>query len=246
MSKYTTGEIAKLAGVTVRTVQFYDTKNILTPSELTEGGRRLYNDDDLVKLKTIVLLKDLGISLKDIAGILSDESSKEVMNLILTEQEKLIKRDMDEMRERLDVIMMLKKELERINDFSPEQLSDIADNMHSKNKLRKIRRNILMWALPFEFVEIGLAIYWFKTATWWPFALWFVIQILAASFIMGYYHKNVSFICPKCNHVFLSDFREMFWAGHTMTTRKLTCPHCGVKSYCVETYVEDKNEKENK
>lgn len=42
MSKYTTGEIAKLCGVSVRTVQYYDTRNILTPSELTEGGRRLY------------------------------------------------------------------------------------------------------------------------------------------------------------------------------------------------------------
>ena len=41
MSKYTTGEIAKLCGVSVRTVQYYDTRNILTPSELTEGGRRL-------------------------------------------------------------------------------------------------------------------------------------------------------------------------------------------------------------
>ena len=41
MSKYTTGEIAKLCGVTVRTVQYYDTRGILIPSELSEGGRRL-------------------------------------------------------------------------------------------------------------------------------------------------------------------------------------------------------------
>lgn len=47
MSKYTTGEIAKLCGVSVRTVQYYDTRNILTPSELTEGGRRLYSEEDL-------------------------------------------------------------------------------------------------------------------------------------------------------------------------------------------------------
>ena len=41
MSKYTTGEIAKLCGVSVRTVQYYDSRNILIPSELSEGGRRL-------------------------------------------------------------------------------------------------------------------------------------------------------------------------------------------------------------
>ena len=42
MPKYTTGEIARLCGVTVRTVQYYDSRGILTPSELTDGGRRLY------------------------------------------------------------------------------------------------------------------------------------------------------------------------------------------------------------
>ena len=44
MSKYTTGEIAKLCGITVRTVQYYDTRGILVPSELTEGGGVLQTD----------------------------------------------------------------------------------------------------------------------------------------------------------------------------------------------------------
>ena len=51
MSKYTTGEIAKLCGVSVRTVQYYDNRNILVPTELSEGGRRLYSDNDLEKMK---------------------------------------------------------------------------------------------------------------------------------------------------------------------------------------------------
>ena len=41
MSKYTTGEIAKLCGVTVRTVQYYDKRGILVPSELSEGGKTM-------------------------------------------------------------------------------------------------------------------------------------------------------------------------------------------------------------
>ena len=51
MSKYTTGEIAKLCGVSVRTVQYYDSRNILIPSELSEGGRRLYSEQDLKRMK---------------------------------------------------------------------------------------------------------------------------------------------------------------------------------------------------
>ena len=50
MLKYTTGELAKLCNVSVRTVQFYDTKNLLKPSEISEGGRRLYTEADVKKL----------------------------------------------------------------------------------------------------------------------------------------------------------------------------------------------------
>lgn len=66
MSKYTTGEIAKLCGVSVRTVQYYDSRNILVPSELSEGGRRLYSEQDLKRMKIICFLRDAGISINNI------------------------------------------------------------------------------------------------------------------------------------------------------------------------------------
>ena len=52
-SFYTTGDLAKLAGVSVRTVQYYDKRGILTPSDVTEGGRRLYVASDLEQLRMI-------------------------------------------------------------------------------------------------------------------------------------------------------------------------------------------------
>ena len=51
MSKYTTGEIAKLCNISVRTVQYYDSRKLVVPKELSEGGRRLYSEDDLKTLK---------------------------------------------------------------------------------------------------------------------------------------------------------------------------------------------------
>ena len=62
MSKYTTGEIAKLCGVTVRTVQYYDSRNILVPSALSEGGRRLYSEEDLKRLRIICIYPDAVLS----------------------------------------------------------------------------------------------------------------------------------------------------------------------------------------
>jgi DNA-binding transcriptional MerR regulator len=86
MSTYTTGELAKLCEVTVRTVQFYDEKDLLKPTELTEGGRRLYTDEDLKKLILICLLKSLGLSLDTIKGILGSENQNKVLLLLLDEQ----------------------------------------------------------------------------------------------------------------------------------------------------------------
>ena len=62
MSMYTTGEVAKLCGVTVRMVQYYNARNIMIPSELSEGGRRLYSEDDLKRMKIICFLRELEIN----------------------------------------------------------------------------------------------------------------------------------------------------------------------------------------
>ena len=83
MSKYTTGEIAKLCSVSVRTVQYYDTRNILVPSELSEGGRRLYSEADLRRMKIICFLRELDLSINTIAELLAEEHPEQVIDLLL-------------------------------------------------------------------------------------------------------------------------------------------------------------------
>ena len=60
---YSTGELAALCGVSVRTVQYYDEKDLLPPSGLSEGGRRIYTEADAAKLRRIMVLKSLGLKL---------------------------------------------------------------------------------------------------------------------------------------------------------------------------------------
>ena len=83
MSKYTTGEVAKLCGVTVRTVQYYDNRGILIPSELSEGGRRLYSEEDLRRMKIICFLRDLSIPINTIAELLEEAHPEHVIDLLL-------------------------------------------------------------------------------------------------------------------------------------------------------------------
>ena len=73
MSKYTTGEIARLCDVTVRTVQYYDNRGILTPSALSDGGRRLYSEDDLKRLRIICFLRDAGLSINSISALFTED-----------------------------------------------------------------------------------------------------------------------------------------------------------------------------
>ena len=91
MSKYTTGEIAKLCGVSVRTVQYYDEHGILIPSELSEGGRRLYSEDDYKKLKIICFLRDAGISIKSIGELLSESNPSSVISVCLKSKSNFFK-----------------------------------------------------------------------------------------------------------------------------------------------------------
>lgn len=62
----TIGEVAKKMNVTVRTLQYYDREGLLSPSAISEGGRRLYTDKDIVTLHQILSLKHLGFTLNDI------------------------------------------------------------------------------------------------------------------------------------------------------------------------------------
>jgi DNA-binding transcriptional MerR regulator len=108
-SLYTTGEMAKLCNVSVRTVQYYDTKGLLHPSDLTEGGRRLYTDNDLRKLRLICTLKTIGLSLDLIKGILESEAPGKVLMLLLDEQTKLLDDEINERQKQLAAISVIKE-----------------------------------------------------------------------------------------------------------------------------------------
>lgn len=60
------GELAKRLGITTRTIRYYEEIGLMGPTERLGGGTRTYNKDDVLRLKFILKLKQLGISLKEI------------------------------------------------------------------------------------------------------------------------------------------------------------------------------------
>jgi len=66
------GELGKRAGLSVRALHHYDSIGLLSPSQRTEGGARLYGQDDLVRLHRIEAMKRFGYALQDIKASLDD------------------------------------------------------------------------------------------------------------------------------------------------------------------------------
>ena len=126
---YTTGELAKLCGVSVRTVQYYDERAILVPNELSEGGRRLYGEDAVKRLEIICFLREVGIPINSIAQLFAEEKPENVISLLLEQQEEILRAELSRKyyAPRITRIYSVKErygfsywrvDLENTNDFS--------------------------------------------------------------------------------------------------------------------------------
>ncbi len=87
---YSSGQFARMAQVSVRTIRFYDKQNILKPSYVSPSGARFYTDSDLARLQQILLLKYLGFSLDDIREMTIGDSDYHFMINSLNMQKKLV------------------------------------------------------------------------------------------------------------------------------------------------------------
>lgn len=124
---YTTGEFAEKAHVTLRTIRWYDSKNLLKPSGYTDGGARLYTDADLAKLQQILLFKYLGFSLDDIREMIMTGSDEEYLLGSLDIQKKLVQEKIEELN---DVYQALDKTKEAIEKHHGKELNAMLNLIH--------------------------------------------------------------------------------------------------------------------
>ncbi|MBQ8841459.1 MAG: DUF3784 domain-containing protein, partial [Ruminiclostridium sp.] len=167
-----------------------------------------------------------------------EENPDKVIALLIEQQEQTLRREIDERQKKLATISEVSAYLKDIDNFSVESIGDIVRVMENKKKLRKMRIIMLSIGIPLEIAEVGTFIIGISQGFWIPFIIAMVLLIIFAVILSKYYYDNVAYICPECHKVFRSSFKKVFLANHTPNTRKLTCPHCNKKSFCVETYNE--------
>ena len=130
----TVGEVAKKMGVTVRALQYYDREGLFSPSCISEGGRRLYNDKDIVKLHQILTLKSLGFSFEEIKNRLITIDTPQKAIDALTEQSIAIQEKINILTQSLQAIEVLKAEAIQMQAVDFSKYADIIVNLQMGNK----------------------------------------------------------------------------------------------------------------
>ena len=129
----TVGEVAKKMEITVRTLQYYDREGLLSPSAVSDGGRRLYTDKDIVKLHQILSLKHLGFSLDDIKNRLIPLDTPGEMAAALAEQAAAVREKLESLSECLRELEMLREEVLQMQAVDFKKYADIIVNLQMKN-----------------------------------------------------------------------------------------------------------------
>lgn len=236
MSKLSTGELAKICDVSVRTVQYYDKESILKPLAISEGGRRLYDDESVKTLKTICLLKNLGLSLKEIKEVIKKGSSNSIFYNLLDEKLLHLMKEIKEKEAQVKLIATLKDSITNKESLSIDKLKDIDKIMEGNKKLKLTHIIMLIAGVIMDLIQIATLLLWIFKGIWYPFVIGMVIVIILGIFMTLIYYRNTAYICPECHEKFAPSFKKVLFARHNLKARKLTCPKCGKTDYCIETY----------
>src|SRR5688500_1873810 len=121
---FTVGELSRLTGVTVRALHHYDEIGLVRPSQRTAAAYRLYDDADVLRLHQVLLFRELGLPLHEIAAAIDDAAT----------QEELLRRHRDVLitkRARLDArlaaLAARLTEPEKGTEMRPEEVKSLFD-----------------------------------------------------------------------------------------------------------------------
>lgn len=138
---YSSGQFAKMANVSVRTIRFYDKQNILKPSYLNDSGARFYTESDLARLQQILLLKYLGFSLEDIREMTINDIDSHFMINSLNLQKKLIQDRIEQMKLVEDAIENTVSEIEEHHEIDWSQMLNLIHLTSMEKSLKSQYQN---------------------------------------------------------------------------------------------------------
>ena len=134
---YHTREFAGLAGVTARTLRYYDREGLLQPAQRTARNHRLYQQHDLLRLQQILTLKAMGFSLEEIRCLLSDPIYD--IQRALRIQKAAIDQRIEQLRQESHVLEQTLQELETASPLDWTQVAELIRIVSGENKQQWLR-----------------------------------------------------------------------------------------------------------
>lgn len=110
------GDLARATGNTVRTIRFYEEQGLLRPAVVSGGGHRRYTRQDLDRLRLILDLRELGLSLCDIRAFLELRAGCSSAAEFAVRGREVLLRHLDRAEARLEQIRRVKRELRQALD----------------------------------------------------------------------------------------------------------------------------------
>lgn len=154
---YTTGKFAKKAGVTERTLRYYDKIGLLKPKKNDENSYRLYTDEDFVLLQKILVFKSLGFSLDEIRFLIHDnneiEKSFDVQKKLIKQKityytkvydslnytSRLLKNDANALDHLVETIRLLSKQDSLAEQYKNANNLNVRIELHEKYSTNPIK-----------------------------------------------------------------------------------------------------------
>ena len=110
-AEYSSGDLARATGNTVRTIRFYEEQGLLRPAVVSEGGHRRYTEEDLEKLRLIADLRELGLPLSEIRAVLDLRAGCTTAAEFAARFEQVLLSHIEHAQRRLDRLRRVKREL---------------------------------------------------------------------------------------------------------------------------------------
>ncbi|WP_101789570.1 MerR family transcriptional regulator [Nonomuraea indica] len=158
---FSVGQVSRLAGVTVRTLHHYDEIGLLTPSERTRAGYRRYTDDDLLRLQQVLLYRELGFPLEEIAVILDEPHSDELTHL--RRQHELLRIKSERIREMIAAVERAMEARAMNIRLTPEERFEVFGDFRPEDHDAEVERR---WGDTRQYAESRRRVASYTKADW--------------------------------------------------------------------------------
>ncbi|WP_145455096.1 helix-turn-helix domain-containing protein [Staphylococcus pettenkoferi] len=238
---YTTGELAKVCGVTVRTVQYYVKKGLIHPISKEHETTRRFDEESKFRMEIILILKGWGLTLKQITQLLNsqDEESRNHLAVLLEQRTLELKNNIQEQQHIYSRLKEIKKYV--TGDDKGSSLEEVLNLNHAsiqREKTINVYYALMKKLVPVSVLELGAITLSLILKKFFPVLLIVPYLIYSSVTVTTFMHKHVSYFCPSCYRIFKPTLWQFIKVPHTPKSRKLECPLCHKVQYCLEVTTE--------